>query len=253
MSDYHPEPYWSAVADRIKTRGDNNVIAGDDEPFYRYKRARFLAMLNSVDFKNKSVLEIGHGPGGNLLEIKKKSPSQLTGVDISEAMIALATENTKGEIELIKIDGTKLPFKDKEFDIVFSATVLQHNSDDAMMRALLAEMCRVSSNEVFLFEKVDSRIVGDDLCYARPVEYYHSIVKPQGFDLKSSRYINIRASYYVCGAIRKIFNKSSRTEGEPLSTFSIWLQIITLPITKILDRIFTSKKDVTKMGFQRKS
>lgn len=253
MSDYHPEPYWSAVADRIKNRGNNNVIAGDDEPFYRYKRARFLAMLNSVDFKNKSVLEIGHGPGGNLLEIKKKSPSRLTGVDISDAMIVLATENTNNEVELVKINGTQLPFEDKEFDIVFSATVLQHNSDDEMMRALLAEMCRVSSNEVFLFEKVDSKIVGDDLCYARPVEYYHKLVQEKGFKLDNTRYINIRSSYYVCGAIRKIFNKSSRTEGEPLSTFSIWLQIITLPITKILDRIFTSKKDVTKMGFRRNS
>ena len=42
---YHPEPYWSEVADRIAERGDKNVIAGDDEPYYRYKRAEFLEML----------------------------------------------------------------------------------------------------------------------------------------------------------------------------------------------------------------
>jgi len=253
MSDYHPEPYWSAVADRIKSRGDHNVIAGDDEPFYRYKRNRFLSMLLSVDFKDKSVLEIGHGPGGNLLEIMKKAPSRLAGADISDAMIALAKENTQNRVELFKTDGTKLPFKDGAFDLVFSATVLQHNSDDKMMRALLAEMCRVSSNEVYLFEKVDSKIVGDDLCFARPVEYYHGLVKEEGFKLNEVSHINIRSSYYVCGASRKLLNKPSRTEGEPLSSLSIWVQKITLPITKILDRIFTSKKDVAKMRFIRKS
>lgn len=63
MDNYHPEPYWSEVAQKIKTREGVNVIAGDDEPYYRYKRKRFLKLLNSVDFAGKSVLEIGSGPG----------------------------------------------------------------------------------------------------------------------------------------------------------------------------------------------
>jgi len=29
--NYHPEPYWSDVAQRILEREDKNVIAGDDE------------------------------------------------------------------------------------------------------------------------------------------------------------------------------------------------------------------------------
>ena len=45
MSEYHPEPYWSDVAKRIKARKGKNVIAGDDEPYYRYKRERFLDLL----------------------------------------------------------------------------------------------------------------------------------------------------------------------------------------------------------------
>ena len=48
MANYNPETYWSEVAKRIKSRKGKNIIAGDDEPFYRYKRKKFLKMLNSL-------------------------------------------------------------------------------------------------------------------------------------------------------------------------------------------------------------
>ena len=92
--NYHPEPYWSKVAKRIKERQGADVIAGDDEPYYRYKRERFLQMLSSVEFNGHSVLEIGHGPGGNLRYIADRfSPSKLMGVDISSDMVELARAN----------------------------------------------------------------------------------------------------------------------------------------------------------------
>ena len=59
MSEYDPEPYWSDVAKRIKACNGKNVIADDDEPYYRFKRERFLSLLNEVDFKCKTVLETG--------------------------------------------------------------------------------------------------------------------------------------------------------------------------------------------------
>lgn len=72
-STYHPEKYWSEVAKVIKKRENGkNVIAGDDEPYYRYKRQKFLSLLHSIDFSNKTLLEIGCGPGGNLIEVSKK-------------------------------------------------------------------------------------------------------------------------------------------------------------------------------------
>jgi ubiquinone/menaquinone biosynthesis C-methylase UbiE len=251
MANYHPEPYWSEVAKKIDSRKGNNVIAGDDEPFYRYKRIRFLELLHSLSFKNKNVLEIGHGPGGNLQEVWSQSPKTLTGVDISSDMIAIARKNVDTKINLVKINGSNIPFDDKHFDIAFTATVLQHNTDEKMMTALLNEICRVSKEKVVLFERIEPTIKGDELCYGRPISFYEEICKTNGFKLENHEFINIQISYLVCGGIRKLLNPSSRKEGEPFTKTALFFQNITLPITKLLDKFFKSKRDLAKLVFTR--
>lgn len=251
MSQYHPEPYWSEVAKRIKSRKGKNVIAGDDEPYYRYKRKKFLDLLLENDYSGKTVLEIGSGPGGNLKELLSKSPKSLTGVDISSDMVELAKSNLPSQVEIIKINGTKLPFEDKSFDYVFTATVLQHNTDESMLIQLMGEIARVAKEKIFIFERIEDVITGDELCYGRPVGYYADIFAKHGFKLSSEKFINIRSSYYVCGAIRKGLNPGTREEGEPLNKISNLLQNITLPVTRMFDGIFKSRKDIARLEFQR--
>lgn len=252
---YNPESYWSEVGGLIRDREfGQNVIAGDDEPYYRYKRDEFLKLLSEIDFKGRSVLEIGHGPGGNLRYIAENAaPSRLSGVDISQTMVDLARKNLPNTIDLHKINGVQLPFEDGQFDIVFSATVLQHNTDDAMLRAIMAEMARVSNSQVVIFERIEDTIFGDDLCLGRPIAYYNTIMKQHGFDYSAHKFINIRVSYYICGAARKLLNSKTRKEGEPLSGFSVFIQKVTLPFTKLLDKVFTSNKDLAKVMYQRAS
>jgi hypothetical protein len=63
---YDVESYWNEVANNIEQRKGVKIIAGDDEPFYRYKRKRFLKLLELININGKSGLEIGSCPGGNL-------------------------------------------------------------------------------------------------------------------------------------------------------------------------------------------
>ena len=65
------------------------------------------------------------------------------------------------------------------------------------------------------------------------------------------KFINVKISYYVSGAIRKLLNPRSRKEGEPLSKIAVFMQNATLPITKILDKVFTSQRNIGKLIFQR--
>ena len=252
--EYHPAPYWNKVANRIKkTKRGGGSLAGDHEPYYAYKRKKFLKLLHSVDFNNNKVLEIGCGPGGNLKEIATNySPEKLVGADISAEMLSLAGQNLENHpVSLHKVNGESLPFADGEFDLVFTATVLQHNTSESMLVRNLEEICRVCSDRLILFERVERKITGDDLCLGRPVAYYQQLVEGQGFKLVSVKPINVRVSYLVCGAIRKIFNARDHEEGMPPSQATVILQKMMLPVTRVLDRLVGSMSDVTKMEFRR--
>ena len=250
--DYDPEVYWSEVATRTAAREDG-IIAGDDEPYYRYKREKFLHILRAINFKNKKVLEIGSGPGGNLMEVWQKKPQVLNGVDISQNMVDYSSSITPKEIEIHKINGTDILFEERAFDIVFSVTVLQHNTDPGMLEKLMESMCRVSDKKVILFERIESRIKGDELNLGRPVEYYSQIMNNNGFELSDLEYLHIHWSYLVCGSIRKVLNSKNRKEGEPLNWISNVLQKISLPITKRLDDVVKVKRDLAKLEFVRKA
>jgi 2-polyprenyl-3-methyl-5-hydroxy-6-metoxy-1,4-benzoquinol methylase len=135
---YIPESYWDEVARQIRLRKGRNLVAGDDEPFYRYKRNKLLKLLNRINFTNKKVLEVGSGPGGNLLEIYKQHPAVLYGADISEEMIGLSEKNTgKWNIPVVKTNGSDLPFSAGYFDVVITVTVLQHITDEKMLNTLI--------------------------------------------------------------------------------------------------------------------
>lgn len=249
-AEYQPEPYWSEVAKKIADRGTgDNVIAGDDEPYYWYKRRCFLKMLQELQLEGKSVLEVGCGPGGNLLEILKQAPKRLEAVDISSDMIALAQQKVGTDVAITKVSGTQLPFVDNSFDVVLTVTVLQHNTDHTMLEALLREIGRVAKQQVVLFERVEDPLKGDALCEGRPFSFYHKLLGSRDYSLTHKSFLDVRVSYMACGVIRKLFNPSSRKEGDPLTVLSIRLQKIALLFTKPLDKIFKAKRDLAKMVF----
>lgn len=251
MKNYNPETYWSEVANRIELRDSGPFLAGDDEPYYRYKRNLFLRMLNQIEFKGKSVLEVGCGPGGNLIEILKHQPKELSGVDISGKMLEVAKRNLPPSVELLKSSVGSLPFENRTFDIVFSATVLQHNLDEGMFSKLLDEMGRVCSGKLYLFERVETVIRGNDFCIGRPLDAFSLILKKRGYKLINTENISIKVSYIMAGIVRKLFNHRSRAEGEALSKFTVKLENLLLPFTSKLDRFFKLKSDLTKMEFVR--
>jgi ubiquinone/menaquinone biosynthesis C-methylase UbiE len=246
---YNVEEYWSNVADRIDDRSGRNIIAGDDEPYYRLKRKKFLDLFRSEDYSGKSILEIGPGPGGNLSEVFKKNPGKLVGADISQSMIELAGKHINPSIELVKIDGSVLPFKSDSFDYIYTVTVLQHNTDKEKLEALMAEMARVSANEIVIYERVESEIRGDKLNFGRPIEYYASFFKKHGFELKTTRFLDIQLSYMLAGFSRRYLNSNAREEGEPLNKFSLFVQTIGIPITSFLDKFISQKRDLAQLRF----
>lgn len=255
---YHPEPYWSRVAESIRRRGPKKYLAGDDNPYYRYKRRKFLRrFLPSLDVSSKMVLEVGCGPGGNLLEIAASRPAKLIGVDISQAMVDLARENLSGQegiVELHKIDGTSLPLPDRAVDVTFTVTVLQHNTDPLMFQALVRDICRVTRTIVLLIEDTgtDSGPVASDRSgLARPVSAYESECRKHGFRLNACDRLGLRASRRLHELVWSAFVPRAHKEGQPFPVLAKLAMRVGLPVTRMLDEIYPDDRDLTKMVFVR--
>ncbi|MDY6876010.1 MAG: class I SAM-dependent methyltransferase [Chloroflexota bacterium] len=254
--EYNPRTYWTEVADRIQARGSQSLVAGDDTPFYRYKRARFLEEFTKIDFRDKSVLEVGCGPGGNLEIVHSATPKRLVGCDISQKMIDLATQNLQAvlpSVELILTDGVTLPLEDKSMDITYTVTVLQHNTDEEMLANLVREICRVTRGKTFLFEDTSDRIKSGASWTVRPVSYYQTIMEKHGFKLTQVEYISVLANRLTSAVILKLMSPGNRKEGEAIPPMAVACQRACLPLTRLLDRILTERRGLTKMLFEQKT
>lgn len=249
---YHPQTYWNEVAKRIAGRSNEKILGGDDTPFFRYQRKCFLNLLDSIDCAGRSVLEVGSGPGGNLSFLSGKNCSRLEGVDISEEMIALSSELLQNKnIQVSHVNGTLLPFGSRTFEIIFTSTVLQHNINETSLHLLIKEICRVASDEVIIFERIEKKFKGHDSNMGRPIDYYAGLFSGNGFSLVKTRFLNVQASYFAGGVIRKIFNNRNRREGEPVSRLSYNLEKAAIFFTRFLDPLIPLHRGVAMMQFKR--
>ena len=113
----------------------------------REKRA-VLDALNPLDGRN--VLEIACGTGRFTVMLAERG-ADIVGLDISSAMMAEGRKKARAadvadRIEFIRGDAARLPFPDDHFDTVFAMRFF-HLADTPAK--FLAEMCRVSKEQVF--------------------------------------------------------------------------------------------------------
>ena len=254
---YQVESYWSGVADEIRKRRSGRHVAGDDDPYFRYKRGKFLRrFLSSLAVEGRTVLELGCGPGGNLREIADRRPAALIGLDISASMLALAAETLAGAlipVELKKTDGRRLPLSDRTVDLAFTVTVLQHNVDPAMLSQLVGELCRITSGEVVSIEDTGAAeaLAEGDTFIARPVDAYRVEFARHGFRLTSAAYLNLRFSRGVHQLLRRRLVPVHHREGQPLGMMHRMLLTGALAVTRRLDDARDDSQDLTMMVFAR--
>lgn len=104
-----------------------------------------LKVLGNV--KGKKILDMGCGTGLYTKIIKKKG-AKVKGIDLSEGMIKIAREEVPG-VEFKVGSAEKLPYKNKEFDIVLAALMMEYFSS---WNKVLKEVKRVlKPNGLFIF------------------------------------------------------------------------------------------------------
>ncbi len=120
---------------------------------YRFEKLDYLPRL--VDFKaydGRRVLEIGCGVGTDLARFARGG-ARVTGVDLSETAIDLATANLRSlglDGDLRIADGVKLPFVADSFDLVYCHGVLQYSADPTSIIREAHRLLRPGGEGVFM-------------------------------------------------------------------------------------------------------
>ena len=111
----------------------------------QYRRWR-RALSDAVTAARPSVvLDVATGPGGVALEIEARTGADVTGLDLTEAMLRHATtvvarEGRSDRIRFVLGRGEQLPFRDATFDAVSFTYLLRYVTAPA---ATIDELCRV--------------------------------------------------------------------------------------------------------------
>ena len=94
------------------------------------------------DLGNVSLLEIGSGGGGNLLEMLWFGflPEHLAGVELLPKRHAAARARLPGGVRLFLGDAAESPWQSERFDIVYASTVFSSLLNDAFQAKLAAAL-----------------------------------------------------------------------------------------------------------------
>jgi ubiquinone/menaquinone biosynthesis C-methylase UbiE len=104
----------------------------------------------SIGVEQGLVLDIGTGPGQIPIKLALRNPKlQITGIDLSEAMLAMARKHAKlagvqGQVNFQAGDAKHLPFPGRHFNLVICNSLIHHAADPL---ATLNEIARVAKPE----------------------------------------------------------------------------------------------------------
>jgi SAM-dependent methyltransferase len=190
---YDPERFWDAKA--LRSGGDFVQAACTDDAdtnrcIGRIQRHMLKIALRFVrrrlDTRNARLLDFGCG-SGRWAGFFTERGLRYSGVDISAEMLRLARARFP-EASFSKIEGDRIPFPDRSFDIGCSIGVIHHNPY-GRQQGIAVELSRVirKGGYLVLFESVGARTSKGGIEYPRPIEDWRSMVADLGFRLELYR------------------------------------------------------------------
>lgn len=130
MEHQHSEEDLKNIAKQLSCpEGEHGIKTG--EMMHASNLGMTSSAIDALNLQNNNtILEIGHGNGGHIAQLLSKAENlKYYGADISETMIAEAKEINhdlidKGTVRFELTDGATLPFKNNQFDKIFTVNTL---------------------------------------------------------------------------------------------------------------------------------
>ena len=237
--------HWNNVAEEINKRERNQFLVGYDSVLDQYIRGEFEKIFRKLDIFKSSILEVGSGAGANLEICLEKNSKRIVACDISDKLLNLAKSRLNKKCEFILIDGESIPLDNDEINSSFTVTVLQHISNEKMLKNLISEICRVTSSNVVLFEDIapEGNGIKSEDYVVRDFNTYKNLMEENGFKLKKQSIIGLRYSLKILGAINSLF-LYKKMEGSKSSFLEDYISKVILRLTSKLDKIeYLNKRD----------
>ncbi len=184
----------------------------------------------TVDFTNagisSKILDVATGTGKQAFAFAKRG-YDVTGIDLSEAMLKVANKKNKYEnAKFVQADATNLPFKDGSFDISCVSFAL-HDMPLTIRGKVLKEMVRVTKPKgiiIIVDYALPENRIGSFLIYhfvkIYEKEYYSKFIKSDLKELLRKSGIEIKEELPVLLGAARIL-KGIRESFSPLSDDSI--------------------------------
>jgi ubiquinone/menaquinone biosynthesis C-methylase UbiE len=128
-----PESTMPQAYSHLQAWAHDNIVAERALRLHAYilEHGKLASILS--ERKHRALLDVGCGGGQSAIRLKGLYPHLIiTGIDLSEVMIAAARERAKrsrADVEFRVADAQALPFPDAAFDVVFSFGSAKHWPD----------------------------------------------------------------------------------------------------------------------------
>lgn len=190
------EDYWNTKAKRpgnLAVSSSRYTLAETNEAS-KYFKVELLKFVKNI-IEGKTVLDVGVGIGRTVKPFLRYA-KHVTGIDISQVMLAKARKNTAGlkNVTLKKTRITNLPQEKDAYGAIFSSLVLLHILDPNELRSVANSMKILSSN-IIIVEHVDHRFMGkvSKWTILRPLRFYKRLFSPfKLVNIKYHMYLNDR-------------------------------------------------------------
>ena len=107
--------------------------------WFRGRRLLFAEELRALKtVTTAKILDIGIGTGSNLRMLREEGYRNVTGIDLNQMAVRFCME--KGFTSIALGDATRLPFAERQFDVVLATDTIEHIDNDS---AALREIFRV--------------------------------------------------------------------------------------------------------------
>jgi ubiquinone/menaquinone biosynthesis C-methylase UbiE len=130
---------------------DQNIALHPEEEPHRYSIQLYHHMTDSIDFKNKAVVEVGCGKGGGLSYIiKRRVPASAIGIDICKEAVRFCHNHYQLQgLSFLHGDAQDLPLENGSCDIVVN---VESSHRYEVFEKFLSEVYRIlRDGGLFLF------------------------------------------------------------------------------------------------------